>query len=553
MDTDLLAHFPPGFTPRAEQARLLTRLGDALAEAADDPSAPRVFAVEAPPGVGKSHVAMALARWSGDAYLLTSQKLLQDQYEREFGEHLQLVKGRDNYRCERYPDARVPTSQGICRRPRGPMCQCPYVRAKAAALAGPIFCTNTAYFITLRHWHGEQLERRRLLVIDEAHNLESQLVSVFTVTLSDAEMRDWLGSPLPRLAAADDYRPLLAEHVERMETRLTGVTRALDALRPPGTPDEILKMPPSREETALLAERDTLESGLARIRFFVQATDREWSVRYPLAVDARLELSPLSVRGMASELLWDAADMTVLSSAFLGRREVLAECFGLEDDGIRTFAADSPFALEQRPLVYRPVGALSRATLPSLEPALFAEIAAVLARHPADKGLIHAASYQAARRLVAALAAQAPALHRRLIFVEAGLDRAGALDQHRALREPTVLVSPAMREGVDLPDDFLRFQIITKMPFPDLGDPWTAARRERDPRWYALETAKALVQAYGRSCRHADDHGITYVLDAQFERFVRAYRVLLPAWFLDAADAALRTHRRARTDVEMVE
>ena len=553
MDTDLLAHFPPGFTPRAEQARLLSRLGDALAEAADDPSAPRVFAVEAPPGVGKSHVAMALARWSGDAYLLTSQKLLQDQYEREFGEHLQLVKGRDNYRCERYPDARVPTSQGMCRRPRGPVCQCPYMRAKAAALAGPIFCTNTAYFITLRHWHGEQLERRRLLVIDEAHTLESQLVSVFTVTLSDAEMRDWLGGPLPRLAAADDYRPLLAEHVERMETRLTGVTRTLDALRPPGTPDEILKMPPSREETALLAERDTLESGLARIRFFVQATDREWSVRYPPAPDARLELSPLSVRGMASELLWDAADITVLSSAFLGRREVLAECLGLEHDGIRSFAADSPFALEQRPLAYRPVGALSRATLPSLEPALFAEIAAILARHPADKGLIHAASYRAARRLVAALAAQAPTLHRRLIFVEAGLDRAGALEQHRAMREPTVLVSPAMREGVDLPDDFLRFQIITKMPYPDLGDPWTAARRERDPRWYALETAKALVQAYGRSCRHADDHGITYVLDAQFERFVRAYRVLLPPWFLDAADAGLRAHRGSRVDVEMAE
>ena len=75
-----------------------------------------------------------------------------------------------------------------------------------------------------------------------------------------------------------------------------------------------------------------------------------------------------------------------------------------------------------------------------------------------------------------------------------------------------MLLSPSLREGVDLPDDFLRFQIVTKMPYPDLGDPWTAARQARDPRWYALETAKALVQAYGRSCRHADDHGVTYIL-----------------------------------------
>ena len=64
--------------------------------------------------------------------------------------------------------------------------------------------------------------------------------------------------------------------------------------------------------------------------------------------------------------------------------------------------------------------------------------------------------------------------------------------------------------------------------------------QSRDPRWYALETAKALVQAYGRSCRHADDHGVTYVLDGQFERFLAHYRPLLPPWFLDAAHAALR-------------
>ncbi|MBI3628367.1 MAG: ATP-dependent DNA helicase, partial [Candidatus Rokubacteria bacterium] len=94
MAVDLLAWFPEGFTPRPEQARLLRELEPAVE------SGKGVLLVEAPPGVGKSHVAMALARWSGDAYLLTSQKLLQDQYEREFGGAIQLVKGRDNYPCE---------------------------------------------------------------------------------------------------------------------------------------------------------------------------------------------------------------------------------------------------------------------------------------------------------------------------------------------------------------------------------------------------------------------------------------------------------------------
>jgi Rad3-related DNA helicase len=536
---EILAHFPAGATPRPIQSRLLAWLGDAVAEAEADPAAPRTFVVEAPPGVGKSHVAMALARWSGNAYLLTSQKLLQDQYEREFGAELQLVKGRDNYRCERYAEARVPTSQGMCRRPRGPQCHCPYARAKSAALAGPVFCTNTAYFATLRHWHGEHLPRRRLLIVDEAHNLEAQLVGAVTVAFTVDQMQEWFGGRLPRLESAAAYRPLLAPHVERLRAELASIERALEALQPAGA---WLELAPSREEQDLLARQHRVERGLAGLRYFTESTASEWVARYPEGADAPLELIPLRVAGVAPALLWEAADIAVLSSAYLGRREVLAECLGLDVDRVRVFQLDSPFPLEQRPLVYRPVGRLSRATLPDLEPALFGEVTAILRQHAGDKGLIHAASYAAARRLVRALAEIAPDQAGRLIPVEGG-ERPQALDLHRRLRAPTVLVSPSLREGVDLPDNFLRFQIIAKMPYPDLGDPWTAARQRHDPRWYAVETAKALVQAYGRSCRHGDDYGITYVLDGQFERFVALDRVLLPEWFLEAADAALRDQR----------
>jgi Rad3-related DNA helicase len=537
----LREHFPVGATPRAEQARLLDALEDAFAEAEQEPTAPRVFAVEAPPGVGKSHVAMALARWSGDAYLLTSQKLLQDQYEREFGDQLQLVKGRDNYACERYPDGRVPTSQGMCRRPRGPVCQCPYARAKAVALAGPVFCTNTWYFATLRHWHAEQLRRRRLLVIDEAHNLEAQLVNVYTVRFSAAEMKEWFGAPLPHLATADDYRDLLAGHAERLESDLESTVRALEAVRPPDVEPEIfLQMPPSREESVLLEQRDALEGALARLRFFVDSGGGEWVVRYPPEPAATFELVPLAVTAQARELLSESADVVVLSSAYLGPAAALAESFGFDDGAVRTFTAASPFPVGQRPIVYRPVAALSRARQAEQEPALFAEIAAIMSAHPHDKGIVHVTSYAVARRLAADLARRAPTEARRVIFIESSEAKARALRHHRGSPLPTVLLSPSLREGVDLPDDFLRFQILTKMPYGDLGDPWTAARRERDPRWYAIETAKALVQTYGRSCRHRDDFGTTYVLDAQFARFLQHYRPLLPEWFLDAAHAALR-------------
>jgi Rad3-related DNA helicase len=541
MTTDLLAHFPPGAEPRPAQARLLEAIGAAIEEGLGA-EGPRVFMVEAPPGVGKSHLALTLARWSGDAYLLTSQKLLQDQYEREFGDALQLVKGRENYLCERYaPPARVTTTHGLCRRPRAPACQCPYARAKLAALNGPIFCTNTAYFLTLRQWQREQLRPRRVLVVDEAHNLEAQLVRVFTVAFAPDQMSDWFGGPLPRLGGADEYRTLFEDHVSRLDRERALIDDRLASLRPPGlVDDDLLSYPLTAQEQALLGQRDLLESALARLHFFLDAEDTEWVVRYPAEVGAALELVPLTVGAMAPALLWDAAQLVVLSTAFMGRPEAIAGYFGLEPGAVRAFASESPFAVEQRLIEYRPVGALSKATLSELEPALFDEVAAILAAHPAEKGLVHAASYAAARRLLAGLAARAPAQYRRVIFVESSDAKGRALDDHRASPRPTVLLSPSLREGVDLPDDFLRFQIITKVPYPDLGDPWTAARQARDPRWYALETAKALVQTYGRSCRHAGDHGVTYMLDAHFARFLQRYRPLLPSWFREAAEPALR-------------
>ena len=190
----------------------------------------------------------------------------------------------------------------------------------------------------------------------------------------------------------------MEDHLVQLETRLRDVDRTLEALRPPETTTiDFLRMPPSGEEAALLAERDTLETAVARVRFFVEGEDREWAVRHGAGADDALELVPLSVAAPAAELLAECGEVVVLSSAFLGHHSAVAEHLGLTEDSVRVFRSGSPFELEQRPIVYRPVGRLSRATLAELEPALFAEVAAILGRHAEEKGLIHAASFTIGR------------------------------------------------------------------------------------------------------------------------------------------------------------
>jgi hypothetical protein len=500
---DLLAHFPTGFTPRPEQTRLLTQLADRIEEALEDPTAPRVFLVEAPPGVGKSHVAMALARWSGDAYLLTSQKLLQDQYEREFGADLQLVKGRDNYLCERYPDARVPTSRGMCRRPRGPVCQCPYARAKTAALAGPIFCTNTAYFATLRHWRAEQLRRRRLLIVDEAHNLEAQLVNVFTVAFSPEQAKAWFGGPLPRLDTAEDYRSLLRDHLERMDAQLETVTRALEIMRPAGVPAEtFLSMPPSRAEQELMAERETLETALARVRFVDARTasgscairpnrSPPWAGAAHGGVDGERALSrPADLIGL---IAYPATHGARQCFGLDGPAAILRERFALQLDQRRISTVRSGRSGATRPAG---AGALrgdrddhNRASARErLDPR------AVVRGRPASRRAPRGASH-----LVA------PAHLDRVVRAKA---RARATAHHRCRRCWSAVVARVWT---------CRRSCVSGRRSCLPGSRRSVDRRPPDARSpLAHRDGEALVQAYGRSCRHAGDHGVT-IINGQFD------------------------------------
>lgn len=83
---------------------------------------------------------------------------------------------------------------------------------------------------------------------------------------------------------------------------------------------------------------------------------------------------------------------------------------------------------------------------------------------------------------------------------------------------PAVLISPSMYEGIDLPGDLSRFQILVKAPFPSLGDRRMKYILDRHPDIYNTITIMKMVQGAGRSVRSMDDHATTYVLDINGKR-----------------------------------
>jgi Rad3-related DNA helicase len=72
--------------------------------------------------------------------------------------------------------------------------------------------------------------------------------------------------------------------------------------------------------------------------------------------------------------------------------------------------------------------------------------------------------------------------------------------EHVNSTTPTVLISPSLYIGLDLKNDLSRFQIITKVPYPDLGDRWINEKRKINGQWYIWQTALRLDASLNASC-----------------------------------------------------
>ena len=482
----------------------------------------RVVVVEAPTGAGKSAIAVTMAREAPSAYLLTGQKILQDQYQRDFDD-LAVVKGRANYPC-----LVAPTHAGDAPCLAGrtfPACTaCSYFRAKHHAIASRRALLNYAYFLHELNTTGHFGERD-LLVLDEAHNVEAMLLAFVQLSVGDAALeRAGVDARVPGFVEgevaydfAERLRPLVDE-------RAHAVARTLDASA----------LAPEREGEMLRAQR-WLDTTARRLDWLLLSRDDgvEWVVEHRLerTGGANLTFKPVTVAPFAEELLFAHGRRILMLSATVLDPTTFLRGLGIAPEETAVVQVASNFPIERRPLILRPVARLTRHRLDEELPRLVAEVIEIMRDHDAEKGVVHTHSYRIADAIERALPSD---LRRRVIAHRDAAGRDAALEQHLREPAPTILLSPSMTEGLDLAGDLARWQVICKLPYPSLGDPQVAARSKVDQGWYDWRTSLTLVQAYGRAVRSEDDHAVTYLLDADAGKFLDRQRRRLPAWFLDA-------------------
>jgi len=483
---------------RSGQAEALEAIRNRLEEGV------RVVLLDAPTGSGKSAIGYAVARRFAPSYLVTTQKVLQDQYLNDFAD-LASIKGRSNYQCLVVP---VDAAQAPCLVGNlYPECEeCPYFVAKAQAQAAQVALMNGSYLLAEANFVGG-FAARRLLVIDEAHTLVQTICDHLSVHLDPAVLE---GAGLAGARVPRDWE---------------GLDDLLDLAVKAKLPDD-----DAHQATLVRARRKALRGGLERWRRTWPETS--WVID---ETDRGITLRPVWPGGLAKEACLDLGDQVVMMSATLLDPDLTARSLGLESHEVAWVRLDSAFPARNRPVRIPPRGTGARMHRSELErsglPRLVEMVSAILDDHPAEKGVIHTHTYRIAQSLVE----QLPARHQgRLLAPMRTGERPIALDRHRQNPWPSVLLSPSLNQGVDLADDLARFQVICKLPFPFLGDQVVRERMSADPAWYDVETAVDLIQAYGRSVRGPEDWAVTYVLDEGWWPFARRMGERLPKWFTQA-------------------
>jgi ATP-dependent DNA helicase DinG len=501
-------------------------------------------------GCGKSAIAITIMRYMIDnpipnksnneteykegGYILTTQKILQEQYMNDFGGDngdLVTVKSSDNYTCSYFKQQSCAESRRMLKiePPNSKFAKnckghCVYSTAKRIFLDSRESITNYSYFLAETVYAGK-IRPRSLLVLDECHNICSALQNFVEISFSE-RFASMLGINMPEINTAKqairwiklDYSPAVLKYAAKLESQLQKHING----------NTILK---ETEIAKLARQYEKIDKHSCKVERFTNDYDEENWVFDSLEAQDRtlrkLEFKPIDVSKYADDLLFKFGEHIIMMSATVLNKTAYCKSLNIDETDTEFISIESPFPIKNRPVIYAPSGKMSKDNIDATLPQLKIIVETLLQHHKNDKGLIHATTYKISNYLKKNIKS------RRLI-VHNSENRQEMLEKHINSNKATVLMSPSMTEGIDLYDELSRFQIICKVPYPYLGDKVVRKRMRKWDWWYSYETSKTIIQAMGRSVRNINDECVTYILDEDFEYFYKKNLEMFPKWFHDA-------------------
>lgn len=531
---DWVKHFPFK-SPRPEQERAINFALDAYL------AGKKHVVLSCGTGVGKSAIGVTIARWLNEnmpedvtseyapgAYFLTTQKILQEQYMRDFSKSMRQVMSSSNYGCKFQRGQSCAEGQRMLKLVddkssafyRSCSFHCVYKEEKRKFIEAAESVTNFSYFMTETNYSGK-LVPRSLLVIDEAHNADLELSKFVEIIISEKFATQVLGLAFPNVSTQKQaYRWIEETYLAKLKSYVYHQEKMIEKL---GMEDKL-----KNDFIHLTRQYEMLKGHKSKVERFMRIySEDNWVFNL---VDAegqslrKFEFKPIDVSNYSEPMLFKSGRRSLMMSATILNFESHRQMLGLKEEETSFLEIPSPFPADNRPIFHFPIGNMSHDQIEKTLPKLAEAVKSILENHPNDKGVIHAHSYRIVNYI------KKHVKSKRLLTHDSD-NRDEVLKKHLRSKTPTVLVSPSMTEGIDLRDDSSRFQIICKVPYPYLGDKLVSKRMHKWKWWYPLQTAKVVVQSVGRSVRSETDHAVTYILDSNWGYFYSKNSGIFPADF----------------------
>lgn len=544
-----------GFTPRPGQKEAVNQILTAFL----DEGAQNVI-LNASTGTGKSIIgaataeALTAARGGSDIEIkssisLTATNVLAKQYNSTFsglgdvGKYV-MIKGASNYECGALSTPAEPATAESCawytmvkagsefESVMEQHChQCEYLNIKRKKNLVRHITTNYSYYFIDRMYTGK-FEPRDLVIWDEAHlvnDLFSEHNAIYfsqkrlkgyqediaeNVRLTDLAVSKTLNSlikdvAIPGKINESNYQAYLrAAMTVYTYAKDEGVAAAEKALRS-GKLKEYTKFTRfARKYEGLSCKIDDLFNFDYEHVFEYKEEEKAVSVK------------PIFVGTMIEAL--QSADHNLFMSATVSE-EFLVKTLNLDKEKTKFIKLPPTFPKENKEIVFFDPLSLGYKSLQdkSVVSQLRKNVAKIVKHHVmnGDRGIILTPSFKLLNEIVDELNSAPWANEYRLFDQRQGEKLENTLSAFKSYTGgPAVLISPSLFEGIDLPGDLSRFQILVKAPFPSLGDKRFKFILDRHPSIYNIITIMKLVQGAGRSVRSADDHATTYILDTNAQR-----------------------------------
>ena len=523
MTKNILDYWPfPEYQPRQSQVKSL----DWLVATQDK----KYQILEMPTGGGKSFIALTYARYLANrndkaSFILTPQKILQKQYERDFkGKQTVALYGKSNYTCA---GKNTTCDIGSIVKPR--CSSCPHKAAKDIAVKSENVILN--YHLALTAFaYTKTFKERSLLVADECHTLESHLVNFDALQISYGRCKKYD----LQFKVHKDLQSALTWMIEYYVPKLTPIHQALEAKC------EYLKDKSSsltRREINEIREFENLTEHIEECYIMMARTPEYIKDNFVLVWDkVMFQFKRLTGGYSFNRILNPMADNMLFMSSTILNKDGFCEDLQIPKEETAFLSLESEFAKENRPTYYMPRMKMNYGwNKPENKKAraeMITDVKFLLNNHKDDNGILHTANFQVAIWLAEELKNEHHKIYQH--NPESGDSRDAVINAFLTDRTPRILISPSSTEGLDLKGDLGKFAIFVKTPYPYLGDQWIKRRMDMSSEWYQRQTLINIIQGGGRIVRTEEDVGVVYIIDASFGYLYKTAHHMIPRWWKDA-------------------